>query len=191
MNPNEIRIWAVLLIGMAYFGYLMYQKRKNVNLAKGNALVLIRNKAGRWRFELMPINDDGLIELMPRKGKRAGKTFAIDSESAPDIDYPINKMSFTQTTIPMVVINEENWDPLSNISGRPVLSAGLLDVIRHESWSAHGIRLSHEEDEKVKARKSKSGTPMWVYVAVVAVVGAFLFGWQYLSKSGDLPGIGG
>ncbi len=196
MDPNVVRIWAVLLVGMAWLGYLIWQKRKNVNIAKGNALVLIRNKAGRWRMEVMPIDDDGLIQLEPRKGKKAGKTFAVDSESAPDIDFPINKMSFVQTTIPLAVFNEENWDPLSNISGRPILPPGLLDIIRHESWSAHGIRFAHEVEEREQekaGRKKKGGrTKWWAYVLIAGLAVGLIFAYNYFTKgNGLLPGAGG
>lgn len=196
MDPNEIRIWAVLLLGIAWLCYLIYQKRKNVQLAKGNCLVLIRNKAGRWRWELMPIDDDGLIELEPRKGKRAGKTFAVDSESAPDIDFPINKMPFVQTTIPLAVFNEENWDPLSNISGRPVLPPGLLDIIRHEAWSAHGIRYGHELQEQIEEREKeakkrrKSSAPWWVWAIAFAVLAGIIYAYQYFT-SNPPAGVGG
>jgi|GEM_PF-4255343 len=193
MDPNEIRVWAVLLLGMAWLGYLIWQKRKNVQLAKGNCLLLIRNKAGRWRFVLKPIDDDGLIELEPRNGKKAGKTFAVDSESAPDIDFPINKMSFVQTTIPMAVFNEENWDPLSNISGRPVLPPGLIDIIRNESWSQHGIRYSHEiqerEDQKSNPKR-KSKVSWWVWIIALVLLAGAIFLYQKFAnpKDGGLLG---
>lgn len=142
----------------------------------------------------MPIDDDGLIELEPRKGKRAGKTFAVDSESAPDVDFPINKMSFVQTTIPCAVFNEENWDPLSNISGRPVLPPSLLDIIRHESWSAHGIRYAHEiqEKEEEKAGKKKRGkVQWWVWAIAFAILAALIWAYQTYVSGGANPFGGG
>jgi len=193
MNPTEIRVWAIFAVIFALMVYFVYLKWKYTRDARGNVLALIRNKAGRWRFEKLRI-EDGMVELPPKREGEAGKTYTVDSESAPDIDYPINKVSFVQTTIPLVVFNEENFDPISNVSGRPVLPPKLLYIMRHEDWSAHGIRFSHEIQETVGGGPSRKKTTWSMgtiisIVVIVILIGVAVWGYQEIQSLRAAAGV--
>lgn len=189
-----IRIMVVLAMFAGAMVYFMFVKRRYQMQAKSSLLCLFRNRAGRWRWELFKIID-GMVELPPKKQGDSGKTFTVDSESAPDIDYPVNKWSFLQTTIPCAVFNEENFDPLSNVSGRPVLSPRLLNVIRNEGWSGLGVRYSMEAEKKEKEADvggKKKGFNMtnvlWI-VVVIALVVLAIWGFDQIKELRAASGI--
>ncbi len=192
MEKIVLQVWAVLIIGFVFVAYMVYAKAKYSRQAKNNAQTLIRNSAGRWGLKTLPIVS-GLLRLPPKKEGEAGKTFAINHESAPDCLYPLNKWSFLQTTIPMAVFDEENWEPLSNVGQRPVLPSGLLDVMKNESWSDAGIRLAVETGKKQEevglTAKKKSNVAIFWVLGGVAVIAALVYLWTRLQAIEPLLGM--
>ncbi len=192
MDKIVLQIWAVLVVGIVFVGYMVYAKAKYSRQAKGNAQALIRNPAGRWGLKTLPI-ENGLLRLPPKKEGEAGKTFAVNHESAPDSPYPLNKWSFLQTTIPMAVFDEENWEPLSNVGQRPVLPSGLLDVMKNEGWSGVGIRLAVETEQKQEesgvAVGRKSNAKVFWIIGAVLVIAALVYLWTKLQAIEPLVGV--
>lgn len=187
-----IRLVTVLVLVIVFVAYLIYMKWRYQRQAENGVLCLIRNKAGRWRWKLKRLVE-GFVDFPPPKDGMSGKTFAVDSDSAPHMDYPPGKWKFLQTTIPCVVLYEETWEPLSNISGRPVMSSRLLHVMRHEFWTGHSVRYSHEVEKKETEGEKKKGFSMslvlWIVLGL-ALVGGCIWMWNENQGLKEAAGIG-
>lgn len=192
MDPMGVRIITVLALVIVFVGYLIYMKWRYQRQAEDGVLCLIRNKAGRWRWKLTKLVG-GFVDFPPAKDGMPGPTMAVDSDSAPDIDFPPGKWGFLQTTIPCVVLDEESWEPLSNVSGRPVLPSRLLGVMRHEVWTGQSVRYSHEVEKKETEGEKKKGftmsTVLWIVLGL-AVIGGFVFMWREMQSYKAAAGIG-
>lgn len=187
MSEWEVRIITILIAAVAIFVYLVYKKWRYQQEAQGSVLCQIRNRAGRWRFERLPL-EEGLLELRrkDRDGREIVRAFLVDADSAPDVPYPLGKWPIMQTTIPLAVFDEENFEPLSNVSGRPLASSRFLGTLKSEGWTGLAVRQSVVEMEKQAAegpKKKKFGmsTMLWIILIVAAVAG-LVFLWQYIQE---------
>lgn len=192
MEAMSTRVITVLVLIIVFGGYLIYAKWRYQRQAENGVLCLIRNKAGRWRWKLSKLVG-GFVDFPPTKDGMPGMTMAVNSDSAPTIDFPPGKWRVLQTTIPCVVLDEESWEPLSNVSGRPVLPSRLLAVMRHEVWTGHSVRYAHDvekrETEETKKKGFSISTVLWVVLGL-ALVGGCIWMWNENQSLKEAAGVG-
>lgn len=164
-----------IFIGIGYLAKLLLDRQRYAKQADNHVLIQKLPSVGDVEFELTPIEEIGGQSCVryPRKGD-VGKwpIHYLSDTSRKPVRYPINKGHFVQTKIDLLVFLGDDSEPLSNISGIPIVSAQQLGAM------IQGVTLA--TDEALRNVRAESGEKLkqghgllWVYICmgILAIIG--------------------
>lgn len=170
-----------ILINVAYilgiiifiFMWLMFLRARYAKLVIGRVLCEFITSEGNGYIKLLKVDEGQLI--IPPKGVKQGRQYPIADIATYTVDYPAvpRFLSIIQTKVKKAVFDEDCWEPLSNRSGKLLLSPKRLYNVVNERFTQVGIEKSYSESEGGKIIKNtfslKPGTMMYIVIGILAI----------------------
>lgn len=137
MEAAAVNAWFTPFHYFVYLGTLLvvligFLQWKWAKTCKENVLVLVQRTDGHGDFELAPQTEGG-ISLTDHKTNDV-KTWRINELATVGVPYPgVGFVPlFLQKTIQMIVVSEEDWEPLTNRSPyrRNIASPNVLELLK-------------------------------------------------------------
>lgn len=147
----------------------MLDRQRNAQKAENHVWVQVVPKAGKERNFMVPKEVKGGVAIVKTpdsfgKFSSNSPTHVLGEDGEYPADWPPGKTKFVQTTVTKVIVYEGDAELLSNITGRPIISAQLLTNLIDgvATAAADAMRKSMEGSSEGKMRKP--GGLMWVYI---------------------------
>ena len=164
----------VIAIGF-YYIKLLVDRQRYAKQSENHVLIFTLPKAGKFRQTLVPVEVKGgisLVRIPNSKGEITSysPTHILGEAGGFSVDYPLNKVKFVQTTVTGLIYYEGDSEPLSNVSGRPIISAQLITNLTDgvSTASAEAMRKSMEDSAGEKLKKSK-GLAFLYFLLIVSI----------------------
>lgn len=202
MNQDTVIIWMAtfVIVSVSIVGYLIFKKRKNINLADGNVLAHFVTSTGITLVKWVPYHDRRCVfefvdgEIKPKspvpvvqQDKRRGRkpnedkitgagTYFFDPEQLPRVRWPCERgfMAITSVDAPWVVWNEGDPEPKNIRTGTPMIgNPELINAYRNENFvimSAAYEEKIQEQQQQIADMMEKWIRPLWIWITLAIAV---------------------
>ena len=134
-------------------------RQRNAKKAANHIWAEVLPLAGKVYDPLVPI-DGNKVRIKDSSGK-VFATYVLGRAGIFPAAWPPGKSKFVQTTVDKIIYREGDAEPLSNVTGRPLVSAKMYGATIEESHSADAMKLSLDESTGLKGM---GGNMMVLYV---------------------------
>jgi hypothetical protein len=175
MTPEAVNAWFtpqmyILYLGSLFVGMIFYYQWKWAQVCKHSVLVLIQKCDGHGDFELAP-QEGGSVSIR-NHSSNATRLWPINELATIDVPYPGVGFipAFLQKQIRMVIVSEEDWEPMTNRSPnmQNTASPDVIDILKDISERIKDEKISSFLTKYVSGLKSASTKEM---IASPAVLG--------------------
>ena len=182
-----IRVVYIFGIIIAIFVWMAFMKRYYAKQVIGRIFAEFITAEGNGYTKLLICDGDKII--IPPKGDKPGRQFAVADVATHLVDYPaVPKMfSFIQTKAKKAIFFEECWEPISNRSGKLLLSPRRLYNLLNERFSQIGVEQAREEG--ASKPQSKSYNIPWKIIIILALILAAVAIGYFVVQNVDLSAL--
>ena len=186
MTPEAINAWFtpfayIVYLGSLLFGMIGYYQWKWSKVCKMKVLVLVQRADGHGDFELADSSGGQVTLVNPRT--KTNQVWPINELATIAVPYPgVGFVPlFLQKTIRMVIVREDDWEPMTNRSRdmEMIASPAILGNLFLEKIMEAVITVNKEMLEDVQKLVTRLGsrvspTMFYIGIGVVLVVLVFL-----------------
>ena len=186
MTPEAINAWFTPFAYIVYLGGLLvgmigYYQWKWSKICKEKVLMLVERADGDGDFELVD-SSGGQVTLKNPK-KKTSQVWLINELATVAVSYPgVGFVPlFLQKTIRMVIVREDDWEPMTNRSPNRemIASPAVLGNLIHEKITEAVVTVNKEMMDTMSALASRMGsrvspTMFYIGIGMVLLVLTFL-----------------
>lgn len=205
MTSENLIIWMAtfVVIAVSFWGYLVFKRKRNIELSDGNVRVFFTTSTGITITSWVPYHDKRCVfefvdgKIIPKspvpvvlesgKGRRKKEdkitgagTYFFDPDELPRMRWPFEKgfMAITSVDVSWVSWNEGDPEPKNVRSGTPqVGSPELINAYRNENFvimSAAYEEKIQEQQQQIADMMEKWIKPLWVWITLGIAIAAVI-----------------